>query len=122
MSNNGYRSIEINVSNYLNATSTVQGCTAAESFIDGEEATVGQGIPRDQTVVWGVKTNESRSEARMQVDLGGLGGLTITAINDADGKSSVQFSNVSPDISPTQQRADGSTMMHSHFDVQLNPT
>jgi len=122
MADQGYRSIEIQVSNNLNANLTVEGSNVVESFIDGEAATIAQVINRDGIVTWGVKTDDSGGNATMTIRLAGLGGLTITATNQSNGKSSVQFSNVSQSISPGSMEAEGSTVNHSRYYVNINPS
>ena len=121
MSGPGYRSIEIQISNYVNATLRVQSAQSTESWIEDEEAEVGQTVPRDGIQVWGAKTDDPQGSATLTVFLTGLGGITIQATNDSHGRSSVHFSDVSADISPRAQTAAGSMDDHSRFYVDLSP-
>ncbi len=121
MSDNGYRSIEIQISNYVNANLRVQGASATEAWVDGEEATVGQELPRDSINVWGAKTDDSQGSATFTVNLAGLGGITITATNIGGGRPLLRFSNISPDIFPSSELAEGSTANHTRVYVTLYP-
>jgi hypothetical protein len=121
MSDLGYRSIEVQVNNYVNATLEVQNAIPTDDWVDGEEATEGQRINRDQIVVWGAKTDESPSPASFTVKLSGLGGLTIVATNGSNGRSGVVFRNVSDDINPTPYQEPDTDKNHTRFIVDLTP-
>lgn len=94
MSNRGYRSIEVTVTNDTPGNLTVQapqlgsGC----SWIGGEEPTAGQTLGAYQSMTWGVSTNDARGAATAGVSLWGLGAypVTIGFSNDVNGDSSCQ--------------------------------
>ena len=122
MPDQGYRSVEVTVTNDTRGELTVvnPGTAAGSTWIQGEAAKEGDALPQHKRKLWGVSTNDPLGIANAHVQLTGVGSypVAITFTNDHNGKSSCW---VTPNdvIMFTQWQIDTGKANHSSFGIQL---
>ena len=124
MADEGYRSVQVRVTNDTRGDLTVAApqTGSGDEWLQGETPTHGAMLRQYSAVTWGVSTNDVNASTSAMVQLAGLGSWPVTIVfsNSANGVSAC---SVSPNdaIMGSVTAVDTGEANHSLYEVQLIP-
>ncbi|WP_437536807.1 hypothetical protein WME79_17105 [Sorangium sp. So ce726] len=124
MASLGYYSIEVQITNYTQTNFSIQVASlngAGDSWITGEQPTVGGTLNEYQSMPVGVLTNDQDGQAGGIVVLKGLGSIPVTITFQIPPSSQGVSVTSPPELETTVKQRDTGEQNHAQYSVTIVP-